>query len=107
MRAMVMMRMVSMFMCSPFSECKKWFRKEAKSPRQETACQQREKRLRFLAKLHPGCALLRRRRCREPLWGCPHSHYLESVISRLRNRTANEPADSRTNPGGLPEWLLA
>src|SRR3989442_5549275 len=40
-------------------------------------------------------------------WDFSPSHYLESVISRLRNRTAIEPAHPQNRPGKLPMRLLA
>jgi len=79
----------------------------SKSSRQDAARPQRENAYAFSQSCIQVAHGLRWPRCHEPLWGCPHSHYLESVISRLRNRTANEPADTQNQSGELPEWLLA
>src|SRR5258706_12311622 len=53
-------------------------------------------------------ALARRSHYLELLWwDFSPSHCLESVFSRLRIRTASEPARSQDRPGELPRRLLA
>jgi len=79
----------------------------SESPRQETTVRQREKRLRVLTKPLSGCACAPVSLPRAMYGVSPTLITIESVISRLRNRTANEPAHTQNQSDELSEWLLA
>ena len=81
---------------------------KSESPRQEPAVRQRENLWKEnLAKPPFGLRLRAGPTVSNCWWDFSPSHYLESVISRLRNRTAIEPAHPQNRTGKLPMRLLA
>src|SRR5260221_11001654 len=81
--------------------------KKSRSPGQETTVQRRGKRWRVPTKPPSGCACAPVSLLRTVYGVSPNLVTIESVISRLRIRTAIEPAHTQDQSGELSEWLLA